>query len=167
MFEVYTYMHKLFWAPVPVIAVTTRVNHKSNHLLAARWGCCTVIGTELTLWKVLARQGKAPGLVPVGYTVRTSSPVLADKAPHITRIFLPLLEDYLQSFWKSHKLAGYYTQTFHSIQRYYHRDYFKQSRKLLSSRGVVSGFCGFFVCFFVLFSVLFWFFLSRYLKSLY
>lgn len=56
--------------------------------------------------------------------------MLADKAPHIAWIFVPLLEDYFQSSRESQELAGYYTQTFHGIQRYYHRDHFKQSRKL-------------------------------------
>lgn len=85
--------------------------------------------TQFTLWKVLAL-----GLVPVGCTAWTSSPMLADKAPHVTRIFLPPLEDCFQSFWKSHKLAGYYTRAFRSTQRYCHRYCFRQSRKLLSSK---------------------------------
>lgn len=85
--------------------------------------------TQFTLWKVLAL-----GIVPVGCTAWTSSPVLADKAPRVTRIFMPPLEDCFQSLWKSHKLAGYYTQAFHSTQRYCHRCCFKQSRKLLSSK---------------------------------
>lgn len=79
MFEMYTYMDKLFWAPVTVITVTTHANHKSNGLITGRWGCCTVTDTWVqSLHSDRLWQAKELGFIPAHYTVWTSSPMSAD-----------------------------------------------------------------------------------------